>query len=307
MKSMLTVSMLGVGALTAAVTAPVQAQTEFLETAVFEVPEANQGVGVDRKHFYAVDDRTIAKYTKSGQFVAKWEGAEDGPIVHLDSATVVHGKIYCAHSNYRYFPMTSSVEVWDSRTMRHIASHSFGILLGSLTWLDIHNGHWYGAFANYNRTGRLPDGTNVDLPYSSVPELGNITSTIVKFDKDWQVMEGWVFPPELLERFEEMSNSGGSFGPDGRLYITGHDYDEIYKIRFPEAGSVLEVEEVFLANIRGQGIAWDPFEPGIIYGIVRATSEEEAMGVTNKVSVFQSNITVQDPQDWFKELYRDTP
>jgi hypothetical protein len=42
---------------------------------------------------------------------------------------VIDGKIYAAHSNYRFFPMTSSIEVWDARTMEHVGSHSIGIRL----------------------------------------------------------------------------------------------------------------------------------------------------------------------------------
>ena len=30
----------------------------------FDIPEARQGVGVDARHFYAVDDYAIAKYDK---------------------------------------------------------------------------------------------------------------------------------------------------------------------------------------------------------------------------------------------------
>jgi len=218
----------------------VGAQTVFTQRTVFNVPEANQGVAVDKNFFYAIDNHTIAKYSKTGNFVAKWEGGSSGPIIHLDSGAVVGGRLYAAHSNYRKFPMTSSIEVWDTQTMKHIGSHSIGIALGSLTWLDEHDGCWYGAFANYDRTGQLPNGTNTSFPYATVPDLGTISSTIVRFNSDWQVVEGWVFPPELLERFGDMSNSGGSWGPDGRLYITGHDNTEVYKMRFPEAGSVLE-------------------------------------------------------------------
>lgn len=261
------------------------AETRLTQIAEFSIPEADQGVGVDEDHFYAVDDRAIAKYTKRGELVAKWEGPEDGPIIHLDSATVIAGRIYAAHSNYRFFPMTSSIEVWDARTMQHIASHSIGIRLGSLTWLDRHDGYWWGTFANYDRTGRLPDGTDTDIPYG-----GKINTTVVKFDRNWQVLQGWILPVALLDRFEDMSNSGGSWGPDGSLYLTGHDPAEVYKIRFPTAGSILEVEEIIPANIRGQGIAWDHSNPGVLYGIIRATDEEEDLGLTNRVMVFQSNV-----------------
>lgn len=268
-----------------ALVAPADAETRLNQVAELSIPEADQGVGVDAEHFYAVDDRTIAKYTKGGELVDKWEGPADGPIIHLDSATVIAGRIYAAHSNYRFFPMTSSIEVWDARTMQHIGSHSIGIRLGSLTWLDKHDGHWWGAFANYDRTGRLPDGTNTNIPYG-----GKINTTVVKFDRHWQVLQGWIFPVALLDRFENMSNSGGSWGPDGSLYLTGHDPAEVYKIRFPAAGSILEVEEIIPANIRGQGIAWDRSSPGVLYGIIRATDEEEGQGLTNRVVVFQSNV-----------------
>lgn len=36
-------------------------------------------------------------------------------------------------------------------------------------------------------------------------------------------------------------------------------------------------------NIRGQGIAWDRLSKGILYGMIRATSEEEAAGISKKV------------------------
>jgi hypothetical protein len=178
--------------------------------------------------------------------------------------------------------MTSSIEVWDTKTMEHIASYSIGRGLGSFTWFDYHDGYWWGTFANYDRLG--PDGK----PYG-----GTINTTLAQFDKDWNVLQTWIFPAELLERFEIMSNSGGSWGPDGYLYLTGHDPAEVYRVRLPEIGSVLEVEEIIPLNVRGQGIAWDRHEKNVLYGIIRATDEEEAEGVGNKVVVFESNIPPQ--------------
>lgn len=94
-----------------------------------------------------------------------------------------------------------------------------------------------------------------------------------------------------------MSNSGGSWGPDGFLYVTGHDLPEIYKIKIPKIGSVLEVVETIPLNIRGQGIAWDRYDKGILYGIIRATDEEEEQSIANKVVVFQSDIPLENDQD----------
>jgi hypothetical protein len=244
----------------------------------FVIAEANQGVGVDDKYFYAVDNQKIAKYDKkTGKLVGKWEGPKDGAIIHLDSAVILDGKIYCAHSNYNQWPMTSSVEIWDANTMQHIGNHSFGINWGSLTWVDFYNGHWWATFANYD----VPFGPN-KTPYGY-----KAATQMVKFTADFRSLESWVLPKSILDKFEAMSNSGGSWGPDGFLYLTGHDPAELYKMRLPKAGSVLELVETIPMNIRGQGIAWDRSERGVIYGIIRATSQERATGGNHKVTVFR--------------------
>lgn len=247
--------------------APVSAKQVLQQVAIFEVPEANQGIAVDENHFYAIDNYTIAKYDKvTGKLVDKWQGPKGGPVLHLDSGVVVDGKLYCAHSNYPDWPMTSSVEVWDAKTMKHIGTHSFGIHWGSFTWLDRHDGYWWAGFANYNRLQ-----TSYPLPYGGVA-----STTTIKFDDNWQVIEAWVLPAKLLPRFEDMSNSGGSWGPDGRLYLSGHDPAEVYVMKLPEAGSVLQWLDTIPLNIKGQGIAWDRSNPGVLWGIVRATRQVTA-------------------------------
>jgi len=242
--------------------------------AEFAVPEADQGVGVDDRHFYAIDNRTIAKHDKAtGARVDVWEGAADGPIKHLDSAVIVDGKLYAAHSNYPDWPMTSSVEVFDAATLDHIDTHSFGIDRGSFTWLDFHDGSWWGGFANYNRVfGRSP------IAY------GNKYNTqVVRFGDDWRIAEAWILPDGVLEKFEDMSNSGGSWGPDGKLYLTGHDPAEAYVMELPEAGSVLKwVATVPLKNT-GQGIAWDRSTPDVIYGIIRGKTDADNRVRVNRV------------------------
>jgi hypothetical protein len=105
-----------------------RAATVLDQIVEFAVPEANQGVGVDACHFYAVDNYAIGKYDKTtGKLVKKWEGPKSGPIVHLDSAMVMNGKLYAAHSNYPDWPMTSSLEIFDVDSMEHVGTHSFGI------------------------------------------------------------------------------------------------------------------------------------------------------------------------------------
>ena len=56
--------MLVFGAVTKSAAEPVLQQV-----GEFNIPEANQGVGVDAMHFYAIDNQTIAKYDKK---TASW-------------------------------------------------------------------------------------------------------------------------------------------------------------------------------------------------------------------------------------------
>jgi len=244
----------------------------------FTVKEANQAVGVDDKYFYAVDNQVIGKYDKAtGKLVKKYEGPKAGPILHLDSAMLKDGKIYAAHSNYPEWPMTSSLEIFDANTMEHIGTHSFGIQWGSLTWADWKDGYWWMGFANYDRL----------LGPNKTPYGHKANTLVVKLDPQFKLVESFTLPKALLDKFEDMSNSGGSFGPDGFLYLSGHDPAEIYKVRPPKAGSVLEVVEILPMNIRGQGIAWDRSQPGVIYGIIRATKKEIEGGGGHKVTVFK--------------------
>ena len=244
----------------------------------FVVPEANQGVGVDDNYFYAVDNQTIGKYEKkTGKLVKRWQGPKEGPILHLDSAMLKDGKIYAAHSNYPEWPMTSSLEIFDAATMKHVGTHSFGIQWGSLTWVDWKDGYWWMGFANYDRL----------LGPNKTPYGHKANTLVVKLDPQFKLVESFTLPKALLDKFEDMSNSGGSFGPDGFLYLSGHDPAEIYKVRPPKAGTVLEVVETLPMNIRGQGIAWDRSDKGVIYGIIRATAAEKAAGGQHKVTVFR--------------------
>lgn len=222
---------------------------EISET--FQTFDARQGVAVDAGQFYAVNNVRITRHEKrTGAAELQWDGGYEfkGPLDHLDSGMVWQGRLYAAHSNYPFLPMTSSVEIWDTRTMAHVASHNFGILLGSMTWLDRYRGEWWGAFANYDK---VQDGT--DTPYG-----GTHNTVVVRMDDEFQVLQNWTLPDELVGRMKPMSNSGGSWGPDDLLYLTGHDYPEIYVVRPPVTGSQLEwVATVEVAGLNGQGIAWD--------------------------------------------------
>lgn len=258
--------------------APTEYTAELRHT--FAAFDARQGVAADRKYFYAVNNQTITKHDKAtGRPLLQFVGDADGPIIHMDSATVVGDKLYAATSNYNTTPEKSSVEVFDTRTMKHIDTFGFGIDRGSLTWLDRHDGAWWAAFANYDKP---PAG-------STEPYGGTDNTQIVELDDRFRVVEAWTLPQELLDKIRPMSNSGGSWGPDGRLWITGHDYDEAYVMDVPSEGSDLRwVATVKLPDVEGQAIAWDRSgRTPELWTIKRSTEQ---------VLVFQAPYTsIEDP------------
>lgn len=237
---------------------------QFIEIGRFKAPEATQGVAVGEQYFYPVTNRAIGKYEKlTGKMNELFEWPQNGPVIHMDSGVIYDGKLYASHSNYNQLPMASSVEVHDAATLEHVSTHSFGIAWGSCTWIDRYDGAWWGVFANYSRV----------FGASQQPYGNSYYTTLVKFDDNWQWQQAWLFPDEVIRQVEPMSISGGSWGPDGHLYCTGHDSTEVYVLQIPEAGSYLKLVEEVPLNVHGQGIAWDRSQPGILYGINRPTRE----------------------------------
>lgn len=230
---------------------------ELLEVHRYDVPEAGQAVAVDDDHFYAIANSVIAKYDrKTGERIAVWKSDKERPLRHLNSGIVRDGKLYCANSNFPQWPEASSIEVWDTKTMAHVDSHSLGICSeGSLTWIEPVENGWYAVFANYSKKVN-------DDPFAK----SHKSTQLVRYDKEWRRMSGWIFPKSVLDRFAPHSCSGGGFGPDGKLYCTGHDLGEVYRLEFPKAGSTLQLTETIGAPITGQGIA---FHGNLLWGIDR--------------------------------------
>ncbi len=227
----------------------------------YQAAEARQGVAVDEDHFYAIANYRIASYRRdTGARVAEWDGGAEGPLIHLNSCIVVEERLMCAHSNYPGVPMLSSIEYFDRATLEHVDSHSFGVYEGSLTWVIPHDGDWWAAFAHYGNS-------------AGVPDRGSAWTSLVRFDEDWNRKEEFAFPVALIDRFSPYSTSGGNWGPDGLLYVSGHDAAEIYVLRLPTMGSVLEWIDTIPAPIEGQAWVFDSVEPETIWGIVRSTGE----------------------------------
>jgi hypothetical protein len=154
----------------------------------YQAPEAGQAVAVDATHFYAITNSKIAKYVKAtGARVGEWVEAPNGPIKHLNSGLVLDGRLFAAHSNYPETPMVSSIEIFDTASLTHVGSHSFGFGRGSATWIESRDNAWWVVFANYAGKG-------------GEPGRGPEYSTLVRYDRDWREQEAWAFPSAVVAR-----------------------------------------------------------------------------------------------------------
>lgn len=222
----------------------------------FPAEEARQGVVADQRHVYAISNATIGKYDRSSRKrIAQWQG--DPQIFrHMNSCILKGAEIVCAASNYPDVPQTSSIEWFDTVKMRHVRTRSLGPGRGSLTWLDWHDGSWWACFANYDGNGGEP-GRDHRL------------TTLVRYAPDFTEQGAWLFPASVLERFKPYSSSGGIWGADGLLYVTGHDRPELYALKLPEAGSALEHVATIAIPTNGQAIAWERGGNRVMWSIER--------------------------------------
>jgi hypothetical protein len=170
---------------------------------------------------------------------------------------VIAAELVCAASNFPRTPMRSRVEVFDPATLRHLRTVELGEQGGSLTWITRRDGAWWAGFANYDGRG-------------GEPGRDHRASKVVRFDDAWRATAAWTYPEEVLARLAPHSASGGAFGPDGRLYVTGHDRPEIYVLRLAPGGGVMTLLAVHPTATPGQGFAFDPATPGLVLGVDRA-------------------------------------
>jgi len=237
-----------------------------VEVERFPAEEAKQGVVADAHHVYVISNSAIGKYDRrTHRRIARWEG-DPRLFIHMNSCILDKAMIVCAASNYPATPMVSSVEWFDTRAMQHVKTRSLGPGHGSLTWLDWHDGSWWACFANYDDKGGEP-GRDHRL------------TTLVRYGADFAEQGSWLFPEDVLERFAPYSSSGGAWGQDGLLYVTGHDRPELYVLRLPAAGSRLEHVATLAIPTDGQAIAWDGNEKRLLWSIARQSREVVASHV----------------------------
>lgn len=249
--------------LIAFLTLEVVAAQNVVEIARFAAPNATQAVAVDSLYFYAISNSRIVKHRKTDGGVVK---EYRGPFKHLNSGIIIDGKLYCANTNYPDTPMASSLEIFDPETLEHIGSHSFGIFMGSFTWIDRWQGDWYLMFVHYEN-------------YAQERDKGVNYSALVRMDSEFRQKGGWVLPKEVVQRLKPESISGGSFTSDGKLYLSPHHFEEMYLFELPTYGYELKWAGTFPVPFQGQGFSFDRYQPGVVWGMHREKREVVAVRV----------------------------
>jgi hypothetical protein len=227
------------------------------------VPEAHQAVAVDAESFYAIASRKIARYSKeTNERLAEWTAPADSHILHLNSGLVIDGRLYCANSNWPATPRKNTIEIFEAGTLRHLESEPFPESDRAINWVERHRGAWWIVFAGYG-------------------EAEVRRTSLIRYDDKWNATGEWTFPESVIQRFLPNSNSGGAFGPNGRLFVTGHDAAELYVLDVPTEGGELGHVATVSAPIAGQGIAWDRDNIGTLFGIVRSRREVVRMRLSH--------------------------
>lgn len=227
---------------------------------------ATQGAAVGPGDIYSVSNSRLVRFDKkTGEKRAEWTG-DKARFPHINACAVIAKDLVCASSNFPATPQVSTIEMFDPASLAHRRSVSLGLGTGSATWVDRHDGFWWVMFANYDGKG-------------GEPPRDHRHTTLVKFDDQWRRLEAWGLPASVLERIAPMSISGGGWGPDGKLYLSGHDRPELYVMQLPMGGGVLDHLDTVGMEAEGQSIDWDESQPGVLYGITRQTREILAMRV----------------------------
>jgi hypothetical protein len=215
-------------------------ETGYVEKSALPSAHATQAAAADERFVYAVSSTRVAKLDRA-------TGAElalsEGKASHLNSAVILGGKIYSAHSNFPLKPEQSDIRVLDPETMKLEVFHRFENPPGSLTWALKRQDGWWCHFAGY--------GTE------------KAKSCLVRFDAGWKETGRWASPAELMKDWGTMSLSGGIWQGE-TLLATGHDKKVIYRLKVPVPGNPVEWLGTMASPFPGQGIAADPKTGGLV-------------------------------------------
>ncbi|QJE98912.1 endonuclease [Luteolibacter luteus] len=212
----------------------------YVEKQAMPSPHATQAAAADEKFVYAVSSTAIAKLDRAtGEELALSKGKAS----HLNSAVILDGKVYAAHSNFPLKPEQGEIRVLDPETMELGLFHRFDDPPGSLTWALRKGKEWWCHFAHYGKD--------------------NTKSLLLRFDESWHETGRWDYPADLVKDWGSASLSGAVWQGDV-LLATGHDHKRVYRLKLPAEGKTMQWIDTVDSPFPGQGIAADPKTGGLV-------------------------------------------
>ena len=216
------------------------AREAYVEKSAIASPHATQAAAADEKFVYAVSGTAIAKIDRA---TGKELALSEGKASHLNSAVMIDGKVYAAHSNFPLKPEQGDIRVLDPETMKLGIYHRFEDPPGSLTWALWKGKERWCHFARYGKD--------------------NGKSLLLRFDESWRETGRWDYPAEQVKDWGSASLSGAIWQGDV-LLATGHDHKRVYRLKLPEEGRTMRWIDTLEAPFPGQGIAADPKTGGLV-------------------------------------------
>lgn len=239
------------------------------------IENAVQGVIIDNNFFYPINKQTISKYNiKTGKNELSKSFSNHPRINTLHSGISVSDKLFVCNQKING---RNTIEVFNKNLEQEYFINVSGDT-GKLVWIDYYKKYWWGCFAHSDKNIQ---NTIVVEFYTSAEAIGAdslITRETREFDKEskdplnssktreldvekppphWHIRNRWYLPYKAKKSLFPYSCSGGSFGRDGLLYLTGQFQNKLYVMGFHETSPMMTLNHIKETSLYGGGIDWN--------------------------------------------------
>lgn len=194
----------------------------------YKVKEAKNGVALDGKHFYAISNSCIGKYSrKTGKKVL----SKQFPFKNISGGTFVNGDLVVINNSSK----SGNILIWlDPDTLDIIDTMPVPQVSGTLSWIDWAWDKWWVCDAFFKK---------------------NVKETsIYCFNQDW-VLEGyWKLPKSIVNEIKPESLLGGAWFGE-YLCVMSNDNPEMYILELPEHSLYAKLVKKVQVCFDGRGFA----------------------------------------------------
>lgn len=207
------------------------------------IPGTHKSIAMNDEYYYEINDMKITKYSKMTNMLLKSVNMYGEPRVkHLNSGIVIGKYIYVCNNPDEY----NTIEVFDL-DMNHKYFIDVVGNTGSLQAIEYYQGRWWGCFVHDGK-----DAKNTILVEFYAPRVDATESNKVK----WTIRNRYFFPKCVYDKLGSGSINGFVFGPNGLLYASMNNSDDIYVMRFYWNTASLAMDHVINAGSSGN-IIWN--------------------------------------------------